>query len=838
MNRLPLFALVLLALVSLALGAHAWSNPAQAGTPITISPSGEIALEVDGTQELTLSLGAQPSGDVTVILVATDPAVVGLSAGDGDPAARLVLNFPSADWQTAQTVTLTGLAPGAATIARQVSGGGPPSYHVQRVQVGATVGQRVAPQDDCSGDSTTTCSIAAPTSDSGPTTATGEIEVEGDIDWFSVSFVSGGQYAIEMQGNSENTSNTLDYKQIIGIYDSDGVVIPGTLQKNSYRPKIAFQPTDAATYYIALSNPNNPNNLYVSPAYSGTYTLKISLWPDDDCISAPSTACIATTGTEFNGHIQGSSEDTPWISTKWFRSWSGDVDWIGVDLTAGTVYQIDVEGQSSNKGTLADPGLYDSSYRVDDEGHLRRSDQAGIGQSDDGAGKNERITFKALRTDRYYFIVWSRDDSQVGTYALTVTELNSVADDFSDEQSGSPTGAIALTNGSGSATGEIEVAGDKDWFQVQLTGGQNYLITQTGRTTRLDHTGYTLGHPQIHGIYNSQGEEVVGSRYSVFDSWYTFTPALTGTYYILATGRRADFRPTGTYIVSVRQLPADDIASDTSTSSNLAVGGSVSGVINTTQDVDWHRAQLTGGTKYVFDILPHYGGNLHVCEGGDSNSVPRRGHSHCMLGWEVVSLVFFGGIHDSGGNAVSDGVTFGDNPYPLYGYTSGAWPYRVSFTPDTTGTYYVGTKTRAGAYSTMGEYTVSLQTSVNATLDDFPADASTTAVVTALQPLEGRIDFIQDVDYVKASLQPGKQYQFTLHESGPHDVKIAPRLYSSDGKKFYGAGKSEFIGGFAIKRYQCYEVETAENFFIRIEGRYFGIGGYEVRMYEKVGSCD
>ena len=137
-NRLLIYALTLLALTGLALGAHVWSNSAQAGTPITSSPSGEIALEVDGAHELTLSLGARPSGDVTVVLVSTDPAVVGLSAGDGESAARVVLNFSEADWQTAQTVTLTGLAPGLATIARQVSGGGgPPSYHVQRVQVGA-----------------------------------------------------------------------------------------------------------------------------------------------------------------------------------------------------------------------------------------------------------------------------------------------------------------------------------------------------------------------------------------------------------------------------------------------------------------------------------------------------------------------------------------------------------------------------------------------------------------------------------------------------------------------------------------------------------------------------
>ena len=403
----------------------------------------------------------------------------------------------------------------------------------------------------------------------------------------------------------------------------------------------------------------------------------------------------------------------------------------------------------------------------------------------------------------------------------------------------------------------IEVAGDEDWFQVQLTGGQNYLVSQTGRNTQLEHTGYTLGHPYIIGIYNSQGEELQGSRYYPYDSWHTFTPEQTGAYYILVAAVNS-FRPTGTYVVSVQQLPADDIASDTTTSSSLAVGGSASGVIGTLQDVDWHRAQLTGGTEYVLDIDAHYGGNRGVCDGDDSVISPGRpyyGHRHCLLGWELTSNVFFEGVYDSGGSAVSDGVTFGDTPHRVV--PTPAAPYRLTFTPATTGTYYIATKTKFTYYETLGEYTVSLRESADVTPDDFPADASTTAVVTASQSLEGRIDHIQDADYVKVSLKPGNRYTFDVRPdrdirlekipgtentyrfveqpgSGRHLVELAGRLYTSDGKKFYGRSRL-----WHTTLDYCYEVTTAEEFFLEVKGRYFGIGGYEVRMFEYAGeSCD
>ncbi len=814
MNWFRWRALALLALMLIAIGAHGWSDSIRAETPLTISPTGEIAIEVNDPQALTLSLGAEPSNDLTAILVATDPTVVGLSVGTGEPQARVTLTFTTSNWQTDQTVTITGLAPGTTTIAQQVSGGGgQPSYRVLQVTVKAKEKGSVSTLDDCLDNSTTACSIVAPTSASSPTTASGELEVEHDVDWFSVSLASGAQYRIQMQDKDLDRNVTLDRPRILGVYDADGVFIPGTLPAGVARNlirEIEFRATNAGTHYIALSHAESwfANVVSDRPPDTGTYTLKLSLKSQDDCLEAPSTACFATHGTPFSGEIQAPTRETNWIDV--------DRDWIGVDMTAGVQYQVDLEGQSNSKGTLRNPELSIMSYELKSDGTLQLHNLVGTGKRDQGIGRNDRISFVAPRTGRHYFIVQSDDYRSFGTYVFTFSQLSSRDDDFSDQRTGSPIGSITLNNGSGSANGKIEIVGDTDWFKVGLTGGQHYLIKQAG------------GRSYILGIYDSAGVQLQPAQYSPGDSWQTFTPAQTGTYYIHAGSRRS-FDAVGGYVVSVRQLPADDLAADTSTTSNLIVGGRANGVIGTLQDVDWHRAQLTAGTEYVFDIAAHYGGNPKTGVGSFA------GDRHSLLGWNLTTNVFFGGLYDSGGNELTNAAKFGDSPY------------RITFTPKTSGTYYVSTKTEFSYYHLLGNYTVSLQTSATATLDDFPANTSTTGVLTIAPPLKGRIDYIQDADYIKVALVPGRAYSFptvTDRYRLLEQVAGSENQYryvehpgngrlqlSSYGKLYNSAGVSVYAT-WSRNGHYCYRVPTAGDYYIEVKGIYYGIGGYEVRIVE------
>lgn len=85
---------------------------------VLVSPSGVTVAENGGTAQFTVVLGAQPASDVVLTVASSASSVATVSAS--------TLSFTSANWNTAQTVTVTGvnnstLAPGAANITVAVS---------------------------------------------------------------------------------------------------------------------------------------------------------------------------------------------------------------------------------------------------------------------------------------------------------------------------------------------------------------------------------------------------------------------------------------------------------------------------------------------------------------------------------------------------------------------------------------------------------------------------------------------------------------------------------------------------------------------------------------------
>src|SRR5262245_23608531 len=123
-----------------------------------------------------------------------------------------------------------------------------------------------------------------------------------------------------------------------------------------------------------------------------------------------------------------------------------------------------------------------------------------------------------------------------------------MADDFSWDVN--TTGFVPVN---GSATGNLEVAGDHDWFRVGLVAGNSYVINQLG----LDSGGGTLVDPFV-TLRNFAGDFITANDDAGFevDSQLSITigPQATGTYFIDA-GAFADFG-TGTYTVELQQVAA------------------------------------------------------------------------------------------------------------------------------------------------------------------------------------------------------------------------------------------------------------------------------------------
>ena len=135
-----------------------------------------------------------------------------------------------------------------------------------------------------------------------------------------------------------------------------------------------------------------------------------------------------------------------------------------------------------------------------------------------------------------------------GTYKLEVTEITGDSDDYTADLA--TTGRVAV---GGSATGDIEPPGDRDWFAVDLEAGKTYRFDLEGPRTG----GGTLTDPYLYGIYGEDGDWINGTANDDggqhYNSRVYFTPDEGATYYVSA-GAHGD--PTGTYTLSVEDVDA------------------------------------------------------------------------------------------------------------------------------------------------------------------------------------------------------------------------------------------------------------------------------------------
>ena len=393
---------------------------------------------------------------------------------------------------------------------------------------------------------------------------TGEIEKSFDLDWFAVTLKAGKTYRIDLEPTPTGSSALSD-PYLRGVYDADGNYISGTRNDDGdgtgRSSQLFFTATADAIYYVAAASYQTEKGAYT---VSVTNVTNI----DDDF-----EAGIGTSGeVDVDGSVRGEIES------------QGDRDWFAVELDAGKIYRVDLKGSRTGAGTLEDPylrGVYDAAGVL-----IARTTN-----DDGGARGDSRVFFRADDGGTYY-VSASGYGSGEGAYTLSVTE---VPDDFAADTGTS--GAVVV---GGSATGETEVGYDRDWFEVELDAGRTYEIDLEGYYTGDG----TLRDPYLHGVYDANGNRLAGTTNddggAGRNSRVEFTAGEDTTYYVAAG---ADGGRRGTYKLSVTEVP-DDFAAATQTTGAVAVGGSVTGEIEKSFDLDWFRVNLDGGTTYRIDLEP------------------------------------------------------------------------------------------------------------------------------------------------------------------------------------------------------------------------------------------
>ena len=126
----------------------------------------------------------------------------------------------------------------------------------------------------------------------------------------------------------------------------------------------------------------------------------------EDCTDGPDTTCRVAVDGSVTGNIGNNT----------------DIDTFAVYLEAGHQYQIDLEGDDTSQGTLADPNI-EGVYEVrDDDTFQSVGFPTETRDSDSGEGKNARLTFTSSATKTHYILAQGIPGQDVtGTYRLSVT---------------------------------------------------------------------------------------------------------------------------------------------------------------------------------------------------------------------------------------------------------------------------------------------------------------------------------------------------------------------------------------------------------------------------------
>ncbi|HEY0846260.1 MAG TPA: PPC domain-containing protein [Noviherbaspirillum sp.] len=315
------------------------------------------------------------------------------------------------------------------------------------------------------------------------------IDTAADQDWWGVTLTAGTTYRFQLNGGTLTDPN-------LRLLEADGDFVTsdddGGTGLNS---EIIHTAATSGTYYLSAQAFGNN---------TGTYTITA------DTVVPTVDAILGTTATASTATVGGAASSGT-IDT------GGDQDWFSVTLTGGTSYQFALDG-----GTLSDPFL-----------RLLDSNGVQIATNDDGgAGLNSLLTYTPV-SDGTYFLSAQAYADNTGTYTLTATSRGATPDIITGI-----TTTSSLTVDAAASTSTIDVAGDDDWWSVSLDAGTHYRFT-------LDGNG--LADPVLR-LMDATGTQIKYDDDSGagWNASLTYSPTITGTYYLSAQGYGID---TGDYAI-------------------------------------------------------------------------------------------------------------------------------------------------------------------------------------------------------------------------------------------------------------------------------------------------
>jgi hypothetical protein len=405
------------------------------------------------------------------------------------------------------------------------------------------VEESVAPPDDAGNDASSGASVAPGQA------VNGELESQGDADWYRLNARQGQIYHISLAGNTDSSAPLPD--PLLRIVSADGEELAINDDHENLNAYLDFVPTRSGAVFVVASG--------FADAQVGDYTLSVEeerLPPDE------ASADTRTRGRlQVGGTAQGS------------LNYAGDRDWYRVRLEGGQTYRFALTHDGETP--LSDPLL-----RI----HDSHGDE--LASDDDGGGElNALLEFTPAATGNYYVEAAGYTDQITGGYALRALAGDIPADASTD---------ISLNATGDYRDGVLAPAGDRDWYRIDLTSGQALRISLS---TAQSADG--LGDPYI-VLHGPDGAEVArdDDGGDGLNAWLEYSAAVEGPHYLEVRGFGDD--AAGRYQIAIM---GGEIGDSPDGAEAIMPGGEPrTSVIGADGDVDWFAIELIEGRPYRFSV--------------------------------------------------------------------------------------------------------------------------------------------------------------------------------------------------------------------------------------------
>ena len=680
-------------------------------TPAT---SGQLALGSNSYGEL------ETAGDGDWFAIYLQPGQQILIDLEGAPTNQGTLSDPLVAVYDANGVQLDRNDDGGEGLNSQLAFTAPEAgtYYVGAGAFGSATGSyrlSAAAQGDIA-DAAPAQAPATPTADDHPASTatggrltvggsvTGNLEGDGDEDWFAIDLSQGQRVIFDLEGNPTGQGTLSD--PYLTIYDAAGNEIDRNDDGgDGLNSQLDFTAPSAGTYYVEARGFAGNSGTYRLSAQQGLQAVQPIQPPvadaGDDYPSGPETTGRLNLGGSVSGNLEAAN----------------DTDWFAINLSQDQTVVLSLEGNPTGQGTLSDPYLTVFDFGGNE---LDRDD-------DGGDGFNSRLEFTPPSTGTFY--VEARGfGGNSGTYRLSAQaaapQAPTVVDDYSSD-----TGTAGQIGVGGSVLGNLEASSDEDWFAISLSQGQTVVFDLQGEDTGQG----TLSDPYL-TIFDQFGNQVDSNDDggSGYNSQLTFTAPASGVYFVEARGFAG---ASGTYLLSAAPGAAapppvaDDYPADSSTPGFVAVDGFATGVIEQADDADWFGLQLAAGQTVDLSLEGSATG------GGDLNDP-------LMV------------IYDQFGNQLDRNDDGGE------GLNSS-----LSFTAPSAGTYYVSAEAfgaSTGSYTLYVDDATPAQVGGKGPSDDYAGDASTTGFLSVGGSVSGNLEQIDDTDWFAIQLSAGQAIEVSL----------------------------------------------------------------------------